>query len=113
MAEKILNTRVQMRTDTAANWASIDPVLLQSEMILVQTANGPTRFKIGDGVSKFSQLPYQDEYLYKRINDVKDNLDVGIFVQSDAPTDPAEGAIWIDTTEGEGPSLTPAEEVEF
>lgn len=36
-----------------------------------------------------------------------------IYVQSDAPTDPAEGAIWIDTSEGENSSLTPAEEVEF
>lgn len=61
MAE--FNTRIKQRRDTSANWTSANPVLLNGEIILVDTAAGDTRKKIGDGVSTYSQLPFEDEKL--------------------------------------------------
>ena len=47
--------QIQLRNDTAANWTAADPVLAQGEMGL----ESDTRlFKIGDGVSTWSELDY-------------------------------------------------------
>lgn len=48
-------TRMQQRRDTAANWTDEDPVLASGE-IGVET--GTWRFKVGDGVSSWTELPY-------------------------------------------------------
>lgn len=61
MANKTFNVRLKNKRDTSANWVSKDPVLLDGELIIVDTASGETRFKIGDGTKKYSQLPFQDE----------------------------------------------------
>ena len=60
MANKIFNTRIKNKRDTEANWTSKNPVLLNGEIIVVDTASGETRFKVGDGAKKYSQLPFQD-----------------------------------------------------
>lgn len=60
MANKIFNTRIKNKRDTEANWTSKNPVLLNGEIIVVDTASGETRFKVGDGTKKYSQLPFQD-----------------------------------------------------
>ena len=60
MANKIFNTRIKNKRDTEANWTSKNPVLLNGEIIVVDTASGETRFKVGDGSKKYSQLPFQD-----------------------------------------------------
>ena len=59
-----LNARIQNRRDTAANWEAKNPVLLAGEVIIVTTNAGDTRFKVGDGVKTYTQLPFQDESLY-------------------------------------------------
>ena len=47
--------QIQLRNDTAANWAAADPILAQGEMGL----ESDTRlFKIGDGESTWSELEY-------------------------------------------------------
>lgn len=56
-----LQTRVQSKRDTSANWTQNNPVLLDGEVIIVDTNAGETRFKIGDGTSTYTQLPFQDE----------------------------------------------------
>lgn len=61
MAE--FNTRIKLKRDTSANWMAIDPVLLNGEIIIVDTAAGDVRRKIGDGIKKYSQLPFDDEEL--------------------------------------------------
>ena len=61
MAE--INTRIKNRRDTSANWTAANPVLLNGEIILVDTAAGDTRKKIGDGTSTYLQLPFEDEKL--------------------------------------------------
>ena len=60
MENKIFNTRIKNKRDTEANWTSKNPVLLNGEIIVVDMASGETRFKVGDGAKKYSQLPFQD-----------------------------------------------------
>lgn len=58
---KIFKTRIKQRRDTSANWESKNPVLLNGEVIVVDTANGETRMKTGDGTKTYTQLPFDDE----------------------------------------------------
>lgn len=83
MANKTFNTRVKNKRDTSANWTSKDPVLLDGELIIVDTASGETRFKIGDGTKKYSQLPFQDEIL----RNSKVDLDAGVYTATASSTD--------------------------
>lgn len=63
MATKTLTSRIKMKRDTSANWNTNNPILLNGEIIIVDTEAGETRYKIGDGVKTYSQLPFQDEYI--------------------------------------------------
>lgn len=63
MAQKTLQTRLKLKKDTAANWESKNPVLLNGEQIFVITAAGETRVKVGDGTKAYTQLPFTDETL--------------------------------------------------
>lgn len=56
MADKTLNVRVKHRYDTEANWTSKNPVLLAGELAFSKDKNG--RYKVGDGTSKWTDLPY-------------------------------------------------------
>ena len=62
MAEiKQLNTRIQLRNDTAANWESANPILLKGEVGVVLGAAGEkARFKIGDGTTAWNNLEFSD-----------------------------------------------------
>lgn len=59
----IWNTRIQQKKDTDANWTSNDPILLENELIVVEMENGECRFKIGDGVHAYKDLPFLDQSL--------------------------------------------------
>ena len=49
--------RIQMRRDTAENWVNYNPVLLAGEPgYEIDTK----RFKIGDGITPWANLPYRD-----------------------------------------------------
>lgn len=62
MATNTLNTRMKQRIDTASNWSSTNPVLSKGEIGLVFSANNSVmRYKIGDGVTAWNSLIYQDE----------------------------------------------------
>lgn len=63
-----LNTRVQSKRDTSSNWTQNNPVLLDGEVIVVDTNSGDVRFKVGNGTSTYTQLPFQDEPIYNQIN---------------------------------------------
>ena len=65
--EKTVNTRIQHKRDTSGNWETNNPILLDGEVILVDTAEGELRVKIGDGVNTYSDLPFNDEILRKLI----------------------------------------------
>ena len=61
MPEKILKTRILLRNDETANWLKHqNTVLSQGEAGVEFLANGKTKIKIGDGVKKWSELPYVD-----------------------------------------------------
>lgn len=69
-----LNVRVQMKRDTSANWTSEDPVLLHGERVCVDTSAGEVRFKTGDGVKKYTELPFDDEAVRNLVNSKQDAL---------------------------------------
>lgn len=66
MAEKVLNTRIQLKYDTYANWTDANPVLKAGEMALatIQTNNAEVQsaptvlIKVGDGTHNYTDLPW-------------------------------------------------------
>ena len=78
MATKQLNSRIQWKKDTSANWTSNNPVLLNGEIAIVVTNSGETRFKIGDGTSSYTALPFQDEAVRALITAVDGKIDAHI-----------------------------------
>lgn len=81
-SKKYLNTRVQLKKDTAANWESANPVILAGEFIIVTTASGETRFKVGDGVKKYTQLPFTDEPLKNLVSGKLGKTEAAVKVQN-------------------------------
>lgn len=82
---KTLQTRVQMKHDTEANWnKATNFVPLAGEIIIydIDASNPTQRMKIGNGIDILSNLPFVYE-------------DVGIYIGTDAPTDTSK--LWIDT----------------
>lgn len=68
MSGKIFNTRVKNKRDSVSNWTDKNPILLDGEVVVVDSTDGESRFKIGDGTKHYSELPFQDEYLQNEIN---------------------------------------------
>lgn len=66
MAEKILNTRIQLKYDTYANWTDANPVLKAGEIALAtiqinnaEVQSAPTvLIKVGDGTHNYNDLPW-------------------------------------------------------
>jgi len=60
-----LTAKIQLRRDTAANWATNDPILAAGEVAFTSdvfySGTDQQRFKIGDGVQTWSQLDYVPE----------------------------------------------------
>lgn len=62
MTDIVVAQRMWQRRDTAANWVSVNPVLNAGE-IGVELPIPPSslcRTKVGDGVTAWNDLPYQD-----------------------------------------------------
>ena len=74
MAIKQFNARINMKRDTASNWEQNNPVLLNGEIIIVDTASGEVRFKIGDGTKLYKQLPFSDEAVRALISAKQDEI---------------------------------------
>lgn len=79
MAREFLS-RIQNKRDTSANWTKNNPVILNGEIILVDTAEGELRAKIGDGTKTYTQLPFSDEALKSLINTVAQNAERNVIV---------------------------------
>ena len=69
MAEKILNTRIQLKYDTYENWTTKNPILKKGEMAIATIAAGNTQevnsvtppqvlIKVGDGKTNYNTLPF-------------------------------------------------------
>ena len=79
MAGKEFEARIRLKRDTSANWTANNPVLLNGEMILVDTTSGNVRTKTGNGVKTYTQLPFDDEAIYNALNgkcDASNSVDV-------------------------------------
>jgi hypothetical protein len=58
MPVKVRKTRIVARNGTSAQWASTDPVLMMGERGWDSSVR---RAKTGDGISKWSELLYDDD----------------------------------------------------
>lgn len=76
MAQIEIKGRMKQKRDTAANWEAKNPVILNGEIVLVDTKVGELRAKIGDGAKKYSQLPFSDEVLRNLITDKASKDDI-------------------------------------
>ena len=88
MADQIYD-KIVLRNDTEANWTSANPVLLEGEVGITMDTN-PKKFKIGNGTSAWSELPYEvkeyDTYTKEEIlnllaykQDINSYIDGGSF----------------------------------
>jgi hypothetical protein len=66
--------RIQLRNDTATNWASANPVLLAGE-VGIETDSARNRIKIGDGTTAWNDLPYFLDAREEEVGDYQDFLD--------------------------------------
>ena len=74
MSSKEFSVRIQMKRDTSANWTLKNPVLLNGEIIIVDTDAGDVRYKVGDGTSTYTQLPFTDEDMLSLVNGKQNKL---------------------------------------
>ena len=63
MAEKTFNTRIVQKHDTESNWSSSDFIPKQGELIIYDADENYnySRFKIGDGKSTVTELPFSND----------------------------------------------------
>lgn len=74
MALNNLKIRFTFRGDTAANWKTANPVLLQNEAGRETDTN---RVKFGDGTTEWNSLPYVDKRLEDAIKELETKFDGG------------------------------------
>ena len=115
MALYEINGRMKQKRDTAANWEAKNPVILNGEIVLVDTNAGELRTKIGDGVKKYSQLPFSDEVLRNLITEKagKDEIPTSLknpnaitFTGASTGTYDGSSALTINIPEGGGGAYT-------
>jgi hypothetical protein len=56
-----LKNKGKYKRNLVSYWAMENPILADGEIIVVETFDGNTRIKVGDGVSSYGELPYMDE----------------------------------------------------
>lgn len=66
------NVRIKGKVDTQVNFEASQEIYLDGELLTVRMTNGETRFKVGDGVSTFNQLKYQDEPIRELVSNIPD-----------------------------------------
>lgn len=88
-----VKSRIKNKRDLVANWEENNPILLDGELIIVEALNGELRFKIGDGVTNYIDLPFMDQPL----RDFVENN--GIEAHNTSPT-AHENMGWVNTEEG-------------
>lgn len=59
MASNEFRARIEHKRDTSTAWEANNPILLNGEIIIVDTESGEVKKKIGDGVSTYSELPFE------------------------------------------------------
>ena len=66
--------RIQLRRDTATNWSTSNPVLLEGELG-IELDSTRNRIKIGDGVTAWNSLPYFLDAREEEVGDYQDFID--------------------------------------
>ena len=61
-------TKIQLRHDTSANWAAVNPILSAGELGFEVDTN---KAKIGNGIGQYNDLPYVCEEVIKNYNDLQ------------------------------------------
>lgn len=62
-----MSTLIQTRRDTLANWKLNNPILGDGEQIVVFMPDNSKNFKIGNGTSTFTQLPFTRDFINKLV----------------------------------------------
>ena len=75
MGKSTLKSRLVLRNGTSEQWADANPALLKGEF---GVENDTNRFKIGDGITAWNDLPYSDKEVRELIEDAKTSLDEGL-----------------------------------
>ena len=55
---KVIHTRIKQKKDTDASFSQHNPVLLDGEIVIVDTGSSGIKIKIGNGVSSYNDLPF-------------------------------------------------------
>jgi hypothetical protein len=79
-----VQTVIQIRRDTAANWESVDPTLSEGEIGFDSTTN---QIKIGNGSDEWTALAYASGSASVEVSDT-------------VPEDPEVGDVWYNSSEG-------------
>lgn len=58
-----LQSRIKNKKDTEENWEKANPIILDGEVIVVESSNGELRFKTGNGITNYIDLPFMDQPL--------------------------------------------------
>lgn len=69
MYQKIINTIVKLRRDNDYNYDKVKDTFipLKGEMCIVDDSKYGVRAKVGDGVSTYEALPFEDSYVFDRV----------------------------------------------
>lgn len=72
---KTLNTRIQMKMDSEANFNAVGTTLvpLAGEMLIVMRTDGSVGLKVGDGTSNYSTLQFIDNSILSQLNTLSTN----------------------------------------
>ena len=66
---------VKHRRGTTQEWQEIDLIPEQGELVIEECTDGTLKCKLGNGHSKFSELPYVDDEIKKTLLKELANLD--------------------------------------
>lgn len=84
--ERVLESRIQLRNDSEANWRSANPVLLKGEIGIEADTR---KIKIGDGISTWAALKYAtDDIALSNSNPTETDTDYDI------------GELWLNAADG-------------
>ena len=67
MSKQLNNIKIALRNDIIQNWEINNPVLLAGEMAIV-SCDTTIRLKVGDGTTRFNDLPFIDEKILTEIS---------------------------------------------
>lgn len=84
--ERVLESRIQLRNDTAENWRTADPILLKGE---IGIALDTRKIKVGDGTTNWLGLKYlTDDIVLAECDPAEDNADYDV------------GEMWLNQADG-------------